>query len=280
VQFGIILVYTNLCIHPSFRCPQETATAAPNIAAFVFTLPSKTFWDTRAWFLGLFLGNFAGLLLLCGGNPNSRRFLESAFPYTALGYYTGDFIVAVGLVSGALIFPAILSCIAERFYALWGLVPICLLMLWIVAGSMAAHTVSSVFDPLWALPLVALLGWVIASVPISLFRFFRKRHRVLAVSTPFPTPKRLLSRWVGLLASITMILALLILGWYNLKHPIHFSVDMQVHWSSGKEARVPLIKHGTGLYVKAWLNDQEELCQIDTGASSVEWPRELHVKGR
>lgn len=55
---------------------------------------------------------------------------------------------------------------------------------------------------------------------------------------------------------------------------------MQAHWSSGKEARVPLIKHGTRLYVKAWLNDQEELCQIDTGASSVEWPRELHVKGR
>ena len=142
----------------------------------MFSPSSKTPWDVRAWFLGLFLGNFAGLLLLCGGNPTYRRFLEAAFPYSALGYYTGDLLVMLGTILGALIFPAILTCIAERFYALWGLVPICLLMLWIVAGSMAAHTVSSVFDPLWALPLVASLCWVIASVPVSLFRFFRKRH--------------------------------------------------------------------------------------------------------
>ncbi len=51
------------------------------------------FWNKRLWLLGLLLGNFAGLLLLFSGNPTTRRFLEIAFPYTAFGYYTGDFVL-------------------------------------------------------------------------------------------------------------------------------------------------------------------------------------------
>lgn len=55
---------------------------------------------------------------------------------------------------------------------------------------------------------------------------------------------------------------------------------MQPHWLSGKEAIVPLVKQGTGLYVKAWLNNQEVLCRVDTGAESVDWSRGLHIEGK
>ena len=148
-----------------------------------------------------------------------------------------------------------------------------------IAGCVASHTVSSMFDPAWALPLTAFLCWVVASYPVSLFRFLREHRRQTAASTLSPTSKRS-PLAVGILSrpahpaphacSPRLV---------NLKHPVHFSGDMQAHWASGKEARVPLIKRGSRLYVKAWFNGQEELCQIDTGAASVEWPRDLHFKG-
>ncbi len=263
-----------------FCCWKETSTIAPNNRAIVIHLPSRLSWDKRAWFLGLFLGNFAGLLLLCGSNMVFRLFFETAFPYTVFGYYTGDLLIFLGLVFGALIFPAVLPCLAKRFYALWGLLPIVLLLLWIVAGSMIADTVPSMFDPVWALPLVAFLCWVVACYPVSLFRFLREHRRQTAALTLSPTPKRSSPQWAYSLALLIPLLAVVILGWYNLKHPPHFSVNVHAHWASGKEARVPLIKHGSKLFVKAWLNGQEELCRIDTGASSVGWPRELHIQGR
>jgi hypothetical protein len=71
-----------------------------------------------------------------------------------------------------------------------------------------------------------------------------------------------------------------ILGWYNFNHPKHFSVIMHSHWLSGKDAIVPLVKHRNGLYVNAWLNNQEVLCKVDTGSDSVEWSRGLHVEGK
>ena len=98
----------------------------------MFSSSLRASWDTRAWLLGLFLGNFAGLLLLCGGNPTARRFLESAFRYSAFGYYTGDLLVMLGAILGALIFPAVMTCVAKRFYALWGLLPLFLLILWVI----------------------------------------------------------------------------------------------------------------------------------------------------
>jgi len=244
-----------------------------------YSSPSKPAWDKRAWFLGLFLGNFAGLLLFCGSYSTSRRFLESAFPYSAFGYYTGDLLVVLGAVSGALVSPTVLTCAAKRSYALWGLLPLVLLILWVVAGHTASHTVSSVFDPFWALPSVTLLCWGIASYPVSLFRFLRQHRQRPIAYAPRLISKKPLSWRVRIFSPLVPLFALVILGWYNLKHPIHFTAEMQANWPLGKEARVPLIKRGHGLYVKVWLNDKEELCQLDTGATNVDWPRGLHVEG-
>lgn len=113
----------------------------------MLTSKTRTTWDIRSWLLGLLLGNFAGLLLLCGGLPLSRRFIEAAFPYSASGYYMGDFMVFLSLILGAFVFPAVLSSLAKRLYALWGLLPIFLLMLWLVAGCVSAHRLPSLLDP-------------------------------------------------------------------------------------------------------------------------------------
>jgi len=264
----------------SFSRQQETRRVAPNRAAVVSSSPSKTSWDKRSWFLGLFLGNFAGLLLFCGSYPTSRRFMEVAFPYTALGYYTGDFLIVLGPVLGALISPAVMTHIAKRFYALWGLLPLFLLTLWVVVGHIAPHTVSSAFDHIWVLPLVVLLCWGIASFPIALFRFFRQRHRGPAASTLDPAPRRLLPWWGRIIGSLTPVIPLAMIGWYNLKHPPHFQFDIKMSGLSDGPVRVPLVKKNNGLYVKAWLNDTEEVCQLDTGDNGVDWPRDLHVEGK
>lgn len=243
---------------------------------------SKT--QPKTLLLGLALGNFVGLLLLCGGLPLSRRFVEAAFPYSAFGYYAGDFLVFLSLVLGTFVFPAILSSIAKRLYALWGLLPIFLLVLWLVAGCISAHRLLSLLDPPWALPISIAVCWAIASFPISLFRFLRRRYKqnATSVSNAVSTKPALGPMWRQICFLVPLILILLagILGWHNLSHPKHFSVVMQSHWLSGKEAIVPLVEHGNGLYVKAWLNNQEVLCKVDTGSESVEWSRGLHVEGK
>ena len=261
-------------------CQEETRCAASNNWAIVYYPQPKTPWYKQAWFLGLFLGNFAGLLLLCGSSPIPRRFLESAFPYTAFGYYTGDLLDFMGRVLGVLVLPAVLTCIARRFYAWWGLLPVSLFLLWIAAGNIVSHTLSSVFDPFWGIPVVALLFWIVSSLPLSLFRFLRQRHRKTVTAFLNPAPQRPFPRWLSITALSVPLLAIVILGWYNIKHPLHFSVDLKTHWSTGKEASVPLIEIGHELYVKARLNDKEELCLLDTGADSVEWSRDLHIEGR
>ena len=225
----------------------------------MFYPPPKSHWYKQPWFLGMLLGNFAGLLLLCGGNSSARRFLESAFPYTAFGYYTGDFLYFMGLFLNALIFPAFLTCVAKQFYALWSLLPIFLLFLWLTVGNSVSHTLSSFFDPIWDIPIAVLLCWVISSLPLSLFRFLRQRHRRTVAVAPNPVPRRQVSRWYGFAAFLMPLLGLATLGWYNLTHPLHFDVELKAQWSSGKEVRIPLMKESHRLFVKVWLNDIEEL---------------------
>jgi hypothetical protein len=154
----------------------------------MFFAKTKFAEEQKTLLLGLALGNFAGLLLLGGGLPFLRSFLEVAFPYSASGYYVGDFVVFLSLVLGAFFFPAILSSTAKHFYALWGLLPIFLLMLWLVAGCTSAHRLSSLLNPLWALPVSIAACWAIASFPISLFRFLRQQHKRAAAPTSNPIP--------------------------------------------------------------------------------------------
>jgi len=257
----------------------EWRLSSVTMKASMFSSSSKASWDTRAWFLGLFLGNFAGLLLLCGGNSTSRRFLEAAFPYSAFGYYTGDFLVALGAISGSLIFPAVLTCVAKRLYVLWGLLPIFLLILWVIAGHIVAQTVPSLFDPAWALPLAALLCWIVASFPVSLFRFFRQNRRpdnlVLATET-----RRRCLRWLPMPFLTVIALAFTALGGYNLSHPQGAHAAIAVHFLSGNVVRVPIVEKNGGIFVMASLNGQQQLCKIDTGFDNVEWARGLHIIGR
>ena len=134
--------------------------------------PSKSSWDKRAWFLSLFLGNFAGLLLFCACYPTSRRFLETAFHYTAFGYYSGDLAALVCLVLGMIVAPAAVSATAKRFYILWGLLPLFTFTVWLVALLVVA--VSAVeFSNVWV---VMALCWIAASWPLSLI-WYRRRNR-------------------------------------------------------------------------------------------------------
>ena len=233
--------------------------------------------DKRLWLLGLGLGNFAGLLLLLSGNPVSRRFLETAFPYTASGYYTGDFLLALGLCLGGLVFPAILTRLARRFYALWGLLPLFLWTLWIIAGRAVSHTLPAGFELFLSSLLVILLCWTISCAPISLFRVARKKYSsrpsVAPVFGPPRRPRRLLPALL-LLPS----LALAGLGAYNWKHPKTGQFTVTARFASG-EAHVPLVvKHG-GVFVVASLNGTQTLCKIDTGSDTVQWHRNLHCAG-
>lgn len=234
-------------------------------------------WNKRLWLPGLLLGNGAGLLLLLSGNPVTRRFLETAFPYTAFGYYTGDFLLALGLCLGGFVFPALLTCLARRFYALWGLLPLFLVLLWVVAGKAVNHTLSSLFDPPWVLPLVIFLCWAISCGPISLFRVVRQKYFSRPVAAPVFGPplrrRRLLPAFL-----LLPLLALAGLGTYNWKHPKIGEVSVNVHFPAG-EAHVPLVvKHG-GVFVMASLNGTQTLCKIDTGSDTVQWHRDLHCAG-
>ena len=211
----------------------------------VFSPPPKTSWDKQAWFRGLFLGNFAGLLLLCACHPISRRLLESAFPYTAFGYYTGDLAALGCLVLGMIVAPTAVSVAARRSYALWGVLPLSLFTVWLVASLVVAASAAS-FANVWV---ATALCWVVTSCPIALVRYRRQQPPRPANLTPSPVSLSQRQRHVTLTASLATATVLVILGWYNLKHPIHFSANMQARWLSGKETRVPLIERGNNIYV-------------------------------
>jgi fatty acid desaturase len=65
--------------------------------------------------------------------------LETAYPYSAFGYYTGDFVAMAGLILGMTVFPAVLVLTARRLYALWGLLPSLLVNLWLMVGLTIGH---------------------------------------------------------------------------------------------------------------------------------------------
>ncbi len=237
------------------------------------------FWNKRLWLLGLLLGNGAGLLLLLSGNPITRRFLETAFPYTAFGYYTGDFLLALGLGLGGFVFPAILTCLARRFYALWGLLPICLLVLWIVTGKALNHTLPNLFNPFWPLPLVIFLCWAISCGSISLFRFVRQKYFSRPAVAPMFGPPRRRRRLLP--ALLLVFLALVGLGTYNRKYPLTKEFVFSATCPLDHPIRVPLLKQGAKLLVKVNNHtDDEALFQLDTGSTSVSWPRNLCLTGK
>lgn len=251
----------------------------PNRRIEMFSPANMLRWDTRSWLLGLALGNFAGLLLLCGGYPPSRRFLETAFPYSPDGYDAGYLLLSVGLVAGSLIFPAVLTLTAKRCYFFWGLLPIFCFTVWFAAGIMVSDRTASALIVVLASLAFALLCWIVACLSPALLRLWYRRCRLVshqaASLVTNPRKKRL-----GVLAALLPAIALTILGWYNLKHPPHSRMNVQIHWEPGNEARVPLIiKHG-GIFVTAILDDGPQLCQIDTGSDAVMWSRDLHLAGR
>ncbi len=246
---------------------------------------SKPNTDKRLWLLGLGLGNFAGLLLLLSGNAVSRRFLETAFPYTAFGYYTADFVRVLGVCLGGLVFPALLTCLARRRYVLWGLLPIVLLVSWVVAGNFVSHGLPSLFAPAsnlpvliylgWYVPLLIFLFWAFSCGPIFLFRWVRQKRRPRITPAASTSPARRL--W--LLPTLALpLLALVGLGRYNWIHPKEGHLSVKTQFASG-EAHIPLVvKHG-GVFVMASLNGTKTLCKIDTGSNTVQWRRNLHCAG-
>ena len=237
----------------------------------------KTPWYKQAWFLGLFLGNFAGLLLLCGSSPIPRRFLEAAFPYTAFGYYFGDFFIIAGTVFGMVVGPAIVSGAAGRSYLFAGLLPLFLFFVWDLVAVLAARFPINLSFGVIIITLI--ICWGISLFPTYMVRRYRWRRREIGLPIAVPAPRPLLQRQFVAASLITSSTALLLLGWYNLKHPLPLTVDMQAKLLSGAEARVPLIEHENRLYVKTWLDDKQVLCRVDTGMNTVEWPRRLHLRG-
>lgn len=241
-------------------------------------LQLKPFWDTRAWLLGLLLGNFAGLLLFCGGYPPPRRLLEIAFPYSAFGYYAGDFLLSLGLLAGSLVFPAVLTLTTRSFYFFWGLLPIFCFTVWFAAGNMISTGTALSLKVSGVSLVFALLCWIFACLPLALFRlgFHRRRSAssLTALAATGPRKKR-----SSTFALLIVPVALVFLGLYNFKHPPHENLDVRIHWGPGAEARLPLIvKHG-GIFVTALLDDGPQLCKIDTGSDAVMWSRDLHLVG-
>ena len=239
---------------------------------------SKFRWDIRSLLLGLFLGNFAGLLLLCGGYPPSRRFLETAFPYSPDGYDAGYFLLSMGVVAGSLVFPAVLTLTAKHSYFFWGLLPISCFTIWFAFGITVSNGTGFSLRVIFASLASALLCWLIACLPIALLRLWYRRRRPVSHRTvPLATSPR--KTRLGIFAALIPAIALTILGWYNFKHPPHSRLNVQIHWGPGNEARVPLIiKHG-GIFVTATLDDGPQLCEIDTGSDAVMWSRDLHLTG-
>ena len=238
---------------------------------------SKSSWDKRTFFLSLFLGNAAGLLFFCGDLPGSRQLIETAFPYSISGYYTGDAVALIGFVLGMLVAPALVSATAKRSYARWGLLPLSLFFLWLVLGLASADSSIGVHNVLGTV----LLCWVVASCTVSLIRIHRQRRPELRQPLPMALSSRRQSAVFA--ACLVLVIALVLLGWYNIKHPPpvqNLLSNIKAHWALGKEVRVPLIISDSKIYVKVRLGCREELCLLDTGLNTIEWSRGLHIKGR
>lgn len=244
----------------------------------MLTSKPKADWDTRSWALGLLLGNLAGFLLFLGGNPASRRFIETAFPYTAFGYYTGDLLQVFGSVCGGLIFSAVLTLTAKRRYFLLGVLPISCFTVWYATGNMISDSKAFSVNIVFTFFAFVLLCWGAVCLPSALFRLWYTRRRSVS-SLPASVAVNPLRRWRSLYALLLPLAALALLGWYNFRHPPHGNVDVEIRWASNKEAQVPLVvKHG-GIFVTATLSGEEQLCQIDTGFDAVMWSRDLHLSG-
>ena len=237
----------------------------------------KTPWYKQVWFLGLFLGNLAGLLLLCGDWPASRRLIETAFPYSMSGYYIGDAVGLIGFVLGLLVVPALVSATAKRSHARWGLLPLSLFSLWLVLGLANADSTIGIHNVLGTV----ILCWAVTSYTASLIRIYRQRRPELRQPSPMTLfPHR---RSAVFAACLILTIALTLLGWYNVKHPPpvqNLLSNVKTHWALGKEAHVPLIISDSKIYVKVRLGGREEVCLLDTGLNTIEWSRGLHIKGR
>lgn len=248
-----------------------------DIETDIFSIKSKLIWDKYSWFLGLLLGSLAGLLIFCGAYPKTRRFVENAFPYSAYGFYTGDLVLAVGLSAGLFVFPAVLAGKARRFYCIWGLPPIATVFLWLLTGFAIAHRMQYLFDPVWAFPLLSLVCWAIATFPISLFRWYRRRRIPTGLSTEASLPPR--KNFLVPLAVAIVFLPLIFVGWHNLKYPKPLDIQFRANLSNNGVTTVPLIEKHGGIFVMALLDGQSQLCKIDTGSDTVNWQRELHIEG-
>ena len=233
--------------------------------------------DRKTLLLGFLLGNIAGLMLLCSTYPEACRFLEVAFPYGAGGYYTSDFALMITVACGLLIFPSTLTLTAPRFYCFWGLLPLSIFFLWLVAGSCIAHRLRNLVDPFWIVPVLFLGTWAIASFPISLFRWVRSRRgsSVAIIQKPAPRFRRYLVPTV----TATLLLPIVFIGWHNLKHPKPLSANVNLRWDKDKDAVVPLTVRNGGIFVMASLDGEEQLCRVDTGSDTVNWFHDLHIKG-
>ena len=260
-------------------CQEETRCAASNNRAIVYYPQLKTPWYKQAWFLGLFLGNFAGLLLLCGSSPIPRRFLESAFPYTAFGYYFGDFFIIAGTVFGMFVGPAIVSGAAGRSYMFAGLLPLLLFFMWDFVAVIVAPFPINLSGGVIMLTLI--ICWGISLCPSYMIRRYRRRRREPVLPVAVYVPKPLPRRRLVAASLITFGTALVLLGWYNFNHLVTPRIEVRTSWPLGAttEAHIPIVVHDRNLYITARLNGKEELCRVDTGANSVEWPRRLHLRG-
>ena len=224
---------------------------------------------------GLILGNVAGLMLFSGSYPPLRRFVETAFPFAAFGYYTGDFVLMAGLGCGLLIFPTLLALKSRQFYCLWSLLPIAITFLWLAIGCNIAHRrLKDFVDPPWVL---FFLSWAISSFPISFFRWVRRTQKPAPQATKDPISNS--QRYLLLSVIGIVFLSLTFLGWHNFEYPKPLHANVRVSFGKEAEVTVPLVEKNGGIFVMASLNGQRQLCQIDTGGPAVNWLRELHIVG-
>ena len=150
-------------------------------------------------------------------------------------------------------------------------------MLWVIAGKAVNHTLSSLFDPPWVLPLVIFVCWAIACGPISLFRVVRQKYFSRPITAPVFGPPRRPRRLLPALLLLPS-LALTGLGAYKWKHLKRGQVNVNAHFPAS-DTSVPLVIKNDGIFVMASLNGTETLCQIDTGSDTVQWQRNLRCIG-
>jgi hypothetical protein len=140
----------------------------------------KQTWDTRGWLVGIIGGGLSGGLFVVSFIPQVASRLDAVLPNGQ--DWAGGLLGVLGL----LLLPAILSGVSRRYTFLWGLVPLLLFLLCIVAGQAAFNNWQSIGGVFW--PTVSMLGiaWAIASGPVSLIRWLRvraaRRHEALLAS--------------------------------------------------------------------------------------------------